>query len=574
MITLRQAVTARATVAGRRIAVTVAASALAGLVAAAVPAVAAPPPDGGAGARFDAAGADLVSITLRDGKLYLRAREAAADGQPVDRVEPAGRLLGPDGGAAVRVPDHPAFEFLGTPGRPMWALTAGDTEFTSLDTTGVRRAEVRAGVVELSLGTVDGPGDFVAYTLAGLGAPTPLFGTVDGSPRRAELPASTRTGALVWLFGAAGDYSVPLTATATLADGTRASSDAVYRVRVPEFGTPVDADVPAPAPQPAPMREVERPATAARQSAGASLTPSAAQPLLAAPAEKLNTAASSGRVVIDDGHVDMGPQLDGSDWTIRLKDDTVTPAVWRNLADVVLHVMDNAKTTVPDGADFLGSPGDPVWLLAQAQQSGIVWPGWNTQHPSVVSGIRGSVRWTFAGAEGPGRFTLFLTGSFGAAEVLFDSTKDTPQRLDIPANTHAHGNWAFSAPGLYRLSFEMSATTTAGAEVTDTRTVTFAVGEATDPSTGFGPGSGSGGNGSGSGGNGSGNGNLPRTGSSWRVPALGVGFVLVGALVLVLLRARRQVGGVDVGLHAGSPSVASGSWWVAASGKQPPNGSS
>ncbi|MFV2103570.1 TIGR03773 family transporter-associated surface protein [Micromonospora sp. LOL_024] len=543
MTTPRQAVTARATVPGRRIAAAVAASTLAGLVAAAVPAVAAPPTSGGAEARFAAAGADLVSITLRDGKLDLRARDAAAGGQPGDLVDPARTVFGPDGGTAVRVPDHPAFEFLGAPGRPMWALTAGDTEFASLDTTGVRRAEVRAGAVELSLGTVDGPGDFVAYTLAGLGVPTPLFGTVAGSPRRAALPASTRTGVLVWLFGAAGDYSVPLTATATLADGTRASSDTVYRVRVPEFATPVDTGLPTPVPQPAPLRQPERPAPAARQAAGPSPTLPAAQPLLAAPAgkstdestEKLNAATSAGRVVIDDGHVDMGPQLDGSDWTIRLKDDRVTPAVWRNLADVVLHVKDNAKTTVPDSADFLGSPGDPVWLLAQAQQSGIVWPGWNTQHPSVISGVRGPVRWTFAGVEGPGRFTLFLTGSFGAAEVLFDSTKAAPQRLDIPANTHAHGNWAFSAPGLYRLSFEMSATTTAGTEVTDTRTVTFAVGEATDPNTGFGPGSGSGDDGSGSGDNGK----LPRTGSSWRVPALGVGFVLVGALVLVLVRARR-----------------------------------
>ncbi len=252
-------------------------------------------------------------------------------------------------------------------------------------------------------------------------------------------------------------------------------------------------------------------------------------------------AAAGARQVIADGHVDMGPNLSGDSWTIRIKDDRTSPPVWRETADVVLHAKDKAKITVPAGADFLGKTGDTVWVLPQTQQAGLVWPGWNTQHASVVSGIKGNVTWTLKGVNGPGRFALFLTGSFGKADVLFDSTKPFPQKLDIPLNTHTHGNWAFGKPGLYRLAVQMSGTTTAGKAATDTKTLTIAVGDSTDPNAGFGPGSGSNGGGNGDDGSDQGGGGpLPRTGAGWVLTAgaLGVVLVAVGALLLLLVRRR------------------------------------
>ncbi|QOC92501.1 TIGR03773 family transporter-associated surface protein [Micromonospora craniellae] len=528
---------------GRRAAAFVAALALAGLAIAPMPAAAAP--DAAANpTEVRPAGADLVSVALDDGDLELRMREAhfpRATTRSDTTKDPSTVVIGPQDGRAVRVPDHPAFRFLGEPGRGMWALTAGDTDFSYVDTTGVRRGAVQGDTVELSVAAVEGPGDFAAYTLGGLGAPSPVFGTVEGMPRGSKVPAATRTGGLVWLFAAAGDYQVTVAATATTTNGEEVSTDAVYRVQVPPFEAPKAAPAAAPAPASTPLAARALPAPEAAQNGQPSTSlraaPQVAPNQSATPPAPEARTANSGRVVIDDGHVDMGPQLDGDDLTIRLKDDTVTPIQWRNLADVVLHAKDNAKTEVPAGADFLGSPGDTVWLLPQAQQAGVVWPGWNTQHPSVISGTRGAVNWTFKGITGPGTFVLFLTGSFGSSEVLFNSADSLPQRLDIPANTHAHGNWAFSEPGIYRLAFEMSATTTAGKKVTDTKTLVVAVGDSTDPNTGFGPGSGNGGDDSGGG---SGNGKLPQTGSSIRLPAFGLGLVVVGGTVLAMLRIRRR----------------------------------
>ncbi|MFY1698195.1 TIGR03773 family transporter-associated surface protein [Solwaraspora sp. WMMA2101] len=530
----------------RRYAAALAVSALAAALIAPAPVAAVPANDPTA---VNPAGADLVAVTLADTSLSVVTRERSGP----DR-NPATVVLGPTGGVAVRTPDHPAFRFLGAAGRPVWALTGGDTDFPYLDTRAVPAGAVRGDTVELSLREVDGPGGFAAYTLGGLGQPTPLFGTLDAMPRTARLPAATRTGGLVWLFDAAGEYRLTLSAAATLTNGVEVTADADYRVLVPSLagaGPDVAYPQPVPAPAPAPAANQARasgaaPGDGASSGADSSMSGTAAQPLAAAAAPAPTSAAPAlaaaqqdgSRVVIDEGHVDMGPQLADGDWTIRLKDDTVSPPVWRELADVVLHVKDNAKITVPDNADFLGTPGDEVWLLPQGQRSGIVWPGWNTQHPSVVGGVRGPVTWTLAGVDGPGRFVLFLTGSFGESEVLFNSADRLPQRLDVPINTHAHGNWAFSEPGIYRLAFEMSATTTSGSTVTDSRTLTLAVGDATDPDTGFGPGGGNPGGGDNPGGGGSGDDRLPRTGSSWHLPATGATLLIAG--VLVLLAARRR----------------------------------
>ncbi|WP_210405828.1 TIGR03773 family transporter-associated surface protein [Micromonospora sp. MH33] len=508
------------------------------LTAGAVPAGAAP-------VSVDAAGADLVSVSVVDNALTLRIRDAAQVVREAVGHDPAKVTLGPDGGVAVRVPENAAFRFLGAPGKEIWSLTAGDTGLPTLDTTGVRRGAVRGDAVTLTLTSAQGPGNFTAYTLSGLGAPKPLLST---GMRDVALPAATRTP-VVWAFDAAGDYRLTLEASATLTTGRIVTTGTTYRITVPPIQPGPAAPPPAPA---APVEASSMPEALAKKITGAPRAAPTATPSTSPPAAgaEVRSAATGSRRVISDGHVDMGPQLSGGDLRIRVRDDTATPPVWRELADVVLHVKDNAKTAVPAGADFLGKPGETIWLLPQAQQAGIVWPGWNTQHESVVTGTRGNVTWTLAGVDGPGRFTLFLTGSFGNADVLFDSAKSLPQRLAIPPNTHAHGNWAFSKPGLYRLAVQMSATTTAGRTVTDRKMLTIAVGDNTDPGSGFGGGSGTSGDGnSGGDGDSGGTGRLPRTGESWVIPvtAGGLLLVLVGTLLRFAGRRRRGAAAAPAG---------------------------
>ncbi|MEH0970757.1 TIGR03773 family transporter-associated surface protein [Micromonospora sp. CPCC 205546] len=502
------------------------------------------------------AGADLVSVALDGDAMSLRFRDAAQAARDAAGHDPAEVVLGPDGGLAGRVPPGEALAFLGPPGKAVWSLAAGDTGFPALDTTGVRTGAVTGDTVTLTLRAVEGPGAFTAYTLSGPGT-APILGSGPALRRSVHLPVGTRTGGAVWAFDAAGDYRLTLTASAGLPSGRTVRTEATYRVRVPAI-RPVESPAPKQAAplggQPAPRAlAAPAPTPPAPEPASAPTSASAPKPA-AAGARAAARAANGARQVIADGHVDMGPQLSGDAWTIRIKDDRSSPPAWRETADVVLHVKDRAKMTVPAGADFLGRQGDTVWLLPQSQQAGVVWPGWNTQHQSVVSGVEGDVTWTLKGVDGPGRFALFLTGSFGKADVLFDSAKAFPQKLDIPLNTHAHGNWAFDKPGLYRLAVQMSGTTTAGRAVTDTKTLTIAVGDSTDPTGGFGPGTGGGADGAGDGDAGTagpGGGPLPRTGAGWVLTAGAGGAVLVAVGVLLVLLTRHRRGGpADAGQTA------------------------
>ncbi|MFD0200859.1 MULTISPECIES: choice-of-anchor M domain-containing protein [Saccharothrix] len=163
-------------------------------------------------------------------------------------------------------------------------------------------------------------------------------------------------------------------------------------------------------------------------------------------------------VVIADGHVDLGPRLVDGRWTLQIRDDTGDGPVWREPAHVVLQVVDAAKTTVPDDPAyaFLGEPGADVWVLPQVQDQRVVWPGWNTQDPSIAEVVGREVDWRLHGVEGPGRFELFLTGNFGAPETIFSSDRPYPQETGVEAGTHVHGNWVFTAPGAYSLDVEMA----------------------------------------------------------------------------------------------------------------------
>lgn len=190
---------------------------------------------------------------------------------------------------------------------------------------------------------------------------------------------------------------------------------------------------------------------------------------------------ASGRTEISAGHVDMGPRFNNGKFELMLHDDHGESPVWRSLDEVIYRGSDKAILEVPNDPrySFVGAPaGSKVYVIPQTETKGVIWPGWNTQDPQLVSKLNRGVNLTLEQVSGPGTFSLYLeNGNFSAPQVLWSSTKSEPQKLWVEKNTHTHANWVFTAPGEYLLKVTASAELSDGSTVTDTRYLKFAVGD-------------------------------------------------------------------------------------------------
>ncbi|MEU0077552.1 choice-of-anchor M domain-containing protein [Micromonospora tulbaghiae] len=194
------------------------------------------------------------------------------------------------------------------------------------------------------------------------------------------------------------------------------------------------------------------------------------------------TAASAAeKVVLSKGHTDaIDVRYEGGALSLEVHDDTVSPSVTRDPADVTFQVLPEAAMAVP--ADprfaFLGPVGSQVWLLPLTQDPDLLWPGWNTT--TLNSGVfeGNKVRLSLVDVRGPGDVTLFTQDAFGGPIMKFRSDDGLPDAIDVPVHTHAHSNWAFSAQGDYTLTFQADATLTGGTTVSTGRVdYSFVVGE-------------------------------------------------------------------------------------------------
>ncbi|MEV2237107.1 choice-of-anchor M domain-containing protein [Micromonospora sp. NPDC049891] len=202
----------------------------------------------------------------------------------------------------------------------------------------------------------------------------------------------------------------------------------------------------------------------------------AAGTVLAAPA-----ASAAEKVVLSKGHTDaIDVHYDGGALSLKVHDDTVSPAVTRNPADVIFQVLPEAAMPVPDDPRFafLGAAGSQIWLLPMTQNQNLLWPGWNTTTLGAGTFAGDKVRLSLVDVDGPGAVSAFTQDTFGGPLVKFRSDDGLPDAIDVPVRTHAHANWAFSAEGAYTLTFQADATLTNGTTVsTGPVDYSFVVGE-------------------------------------------------------------------------------------------------
>ena len=158
-----------------------------------------------------------------------------------------------------------------------------------------------------------------------------------------------------------------------------------------------------------------------------------------------------------DGHFDLGPAIDNGTLVARVKDDRSQPAQWVDPSSLTFALGDAARITAPADLGFVATPGSSVWLIPSTQIAGVPWLGLNSQREEIVTGTTGPVQFTLDAVEGPGRVAVFNAGALGSGvgEHVFDGPGTG---YTLGANTHAHQNWVFTAPGTYTLTITMRVT--------------------------------------------------------------------------------------------------------------------
>ena len=201
-------------------------------------------------------------------------------------------------------------------------------------------------------------------------------------------------------------------------------------------------------------------------------TPSAEPSTPGTPGNQCVPGKIDGRTKISHGHLDIQATLKDRQLSVGLRDDSGiidADSTVRPLDSVVWTVSENARRVrtermADEKLNFMGPVGTAFYGLPQTQQSGLPWPGYNTQDIDY-SQLRGPVRLHVVPKVMPegARFGMF-TESLNGADVLLDSTTGKTT-IDIDYATHAHANWVFSEPGQYMFDVHYSATLADGPEV-------------------------------------------------------------------------------------------------------------
>lgn len=189
----------------------------------------------------------------------------------------------------------------------------------------------------------------------------------------------------------------------------------------------------------------------------------------------VNTAEHSGREEVTHGHFDVGPILNGGNLTSSVKDDRTSPARHVSPGALEFVLNDAAKLNLPAGMEDIAPAGTPVYMIGATQQQGVPWLGWSTQDPELLKQLDGPVTMSLNGFEGPGTLSTFLSGNFGSAgQKVFDSRSGGS--FQVPANTHQHSNWVFTAEGRYTVTIGWTARLKNGQQVSSESVLHFTVG--------------------------------------------------------------------------------------------------
>ena len=308
------------------------------------------------------------------------------------------------------IPDNPRFDFLGEPGNPLWIAPQVDREgviFMGINTSDTPLGTFEGNRFDIRLMSVNGPGDFFMWITGGAGTVEVPMNSRDGIDESDHVD-SAAPGHFHenWGFTSPGTYEVGFAVEGTLTGQAAPilSDEEFYRFAVN---------------------------------------------------------------VYDRGELDMEVAFEDGEWELLLLDEANEKEI--EAGDAALHAGPATWGTVPSDPafSFLGAPGESIYILPQDEQEGILFLG--IAGDEIPAGVfeNDQVALNLSSVVGPGSVFLYSTDEFGAPTKYFDSGDGVgdDDRFPVKVGGHSHQNWAFSAPGIYRVGLNASGVLADGGDV-------------------------------------------------------------------------------------------------------------
>ena len=315
-------------------------------------------------------------------------------------------ILQVKGEAKTAVPSDPKFAFLGSAGASIWILPQAQDEnllFLGYGGDGIPNDVFAGNQVKVALKSVTGPGNFFSYRVDQFGTPVVLFNSADGiSSNDVATVQSGGDAHLNWAFTKAGDYSVTVEVSGTLAADNQvvSSGQVTFSFIVEGVLTDQHTDI----------------QTLYDANAGSNA---------------LSLVARD----VTDGNVDYPT----------------------NKVLLVVSKIENVNFFfLPAGTPF-GNEGDPLWTITQSQFPDVLYLGVSAE--GIPSGVfQGPLTVQLKAVDGPGNFFLYQVDSFGVYDIQMNSADgitaaDAHQQI---IGSHEHFNWGFTANGVYYLTLQVS----------------------------------------------------------------------------------------------------------------------
>ena len=275
----------------------------------------------------------------------------------------------------LTIPSNPTFSFLGAPGDPVWIaphIESPGVLLLGVSGEGIAPNTFQNDRLNLQLKKVDGPGSFSVYAIDSSGEVDLLHDSSDGIDAQDSIPIGIGGhDHQNWAFAAPGIYELTFQASGRLTDGTF----------------------------------VESQETTFRFAAGDVDPTPPCEPIL-----------------VDEGDADIAVVFEEEQ--LRLEVFWGAQELTLGADEAYYLVKPNSRITVQADPvfDFLGSPGDTVWVAPQADEAGKLFLALAGDNLPTGVFVNERVRVTMKTFQGPGNFSAYETDAFGAPTAYFNTS--------------------------------------------------------------------------------------------------------------------------------------------------------